>query len=124
MKENKLIFICVEDHLLQFTLSMILEREGYQVVSQTQSQMADFWVIDEPADLLILDKSDRWDDIWNQKLSKIRCQFARQPILILSAHLPGPETFDCEDFGFCKIIQKPADPVAILENARELLVST
>jgi DNA-binding response OmpR family regulator len=101
---------------------MILEREGYRVVSQSQSQMADFWVIDEPVDLLILDNSESWDELWNQKLNKIRCQFARQPILILSAHLPGPATFDCEDFGFCKIIQKPSDPVVILENARGLLV--
>ena len=108
-------------HLLQFTLSMILAREGYQVVSESQSQLADFWVIDEPVDLLILDKSDRWDELWNQKLNKIRCQFAKQPILILSAHLPGLATFDCEDFGFCKIIQKPTDPVVFLENARELL---
>ncbi|MGB4595044.1 MAG: hypothetical protein WBI14_03980 [Anaerolineaceae bacterium] len=121
MREKKLIYICVEDKHLQFTLAMILEREGYQVVSQSLSQMANYWVISDPIDLLILDNSGKWDEVWNLKLNKIRCQFARQPILILTAHLPGTTTFVCEDFGLCKIVQKPADPMVILKSARELL---
>ncbi len=121
MNSRKLIFICVEDPHLQYTLATILEREGCQVVSRWENQMADFRLIDEPVDLLILDKSDCWDELWNHELSKIRCRSARQPILILSAHLPDLATFDCEDFGLCRIIQKPSDPAAILENARALL---
>jgi DNA-binding response OmpR family regulator len=122
VKDKKSIFICVDDPLFQYTLATILEREGYQIVSQSLSQLADFRVIDEPVNLLILDNNERWDELWNQQLNKIRCQFAKQPILILTAHLPGAPTFDCEDFGFCKIIQKPTDPVVILEKARELLI--
>ena len=97
MKDKKSIFICVEDPHLQFTLATILEREGYQVVSQSLSQLADFRVIDEPVNLLIVDNNQPWDELWNQQLNKIRCQFAEQPILILTAHLPGFATFDCED---------------------------
>lgn len=121
MKAKKVICVCVEDSLLQFTLATILEREGCQIVSRSECQIADFLITDEPVDLLILDKSDCWDELWNQELLRIRCQFAKQPILILTAHLPDLVDFDCEDFGFCKIIQKPADPELILINARELL---
>ena len=121
MKNKKSIFICVEDPLLQFTLGMIFQREGYQIVSQSQSQMTDFMVINDPVDLLILDKSDNWDEPWNQTLNKIRCQFAKQPIMILSVQLPGPANFNCDDFGLLKIIQMPADPVMILNDARILL---
>lgn len=121
MIENKLIYIGVEDPSLQFSLAMIFEREGYQIANQSQSLMADFLVFDPPVDLLILDNSERWDDLWNQKLNRIRCQFANKPILILTTQFPSLATFDCEDFGLCKIIQKPANPAIILENARELL---
>jgi len=122
VNRKKSIFIYVEDPLLQFTLATILEREGYQVVSQSLSQLADFRLIDEPVNLLILDNNERWDELWNQQLNKIRCQFAKQPILILTAHIPGAPTFNCEDFGFVKIIQKPINPVVFLEKARELLI--
>jgi len=121
MRKSKLISICVEDPSLQYSLAMIFTREGYQVVSEPQSPSADFWVFEEPIDLLVLDNSERWDDLWNQKLNRIRCQFANKPILILTTQFPSLATFDCEDFGLCKIIQKPANPAIILENARELL---
>lgn len=120
--KNKSIFIFVEDPLLKLTLATILEREGYQVVSQSLNQLADFQVIGEPVNLLILDNDERWDELWNQQLNKIRCQFAKQPILILTAHLPGAPNFNCEDFGLIKIIQKPINPEVFLEKARELLI--
>lgn len=121
MKKSKLIFIGVEDPSLQFSLAMIFTREGYQVVSQPLIPSADFWVFDEPIDLLVLDNSENWDELWNQKLNRIRCQFANKPLLILTTRFPSLASFDCEDFGLCKIIQKPADPALILENARGLL---
>ena len=121
MRRNKSIFIGVEDPSLQYSLAMVFEREGYRVVDQTQSQFADFQVFEEPIDLLVLENSENWDDLWNQKLSRIRCQFAQKPILILTNRLPSLTTFNCDEFGLCKIIQTPADPALILENARGLL---
>jgi len=123
MTEKKRIFIGVEDPLLRLTLAKILEREGCQIVNQLESQTAEFWVLDERVDLMILDKSDSWDEIWIAKLNKIRCKFAEQPILVLTAHLPLPTSFDCGDFGFCEILQKPANPAIILEKAKQLLIS-
>lgn len=121
MRENKLIYIAVEDPSLLFSLAMVFEHEGYRVVGQSQRLMADFWVSEEPIDLLVLENSESWNDLWNQKLNQIRCQFANKPILILTTRLPSLTSFDCDNFGLCKIIQTPADPAIILENARELL---
>jgi DNA-binding response OmpR family regulator len=121
VSKQKIVFIGVEDPSLQFSLAVIFERKGYQVISQPQSKLAGPWVLDERVDLLVLDNSGNWDDPWDQKLFKIRCQFANQPILILSTRLPNLSTFNCEDAGLYKIIQTPADPALILEYASELL---
>jgi hypothetical protein len=71
----KTVFISVEDPSLQFSLAVIFERKGYQVISQPQSKLAGPWVLDERVDLLVLDNSGNWDDPWDQKLLSI-CQSA------------------------------------------------
>lgn len=67
MRENKLIFIDVEDPSLQFSLAMIFEREGYRVANQSQGLMADFWAFDLADNLVSVDEVNWEGDVINLK---------------------------------------------------------
>ena len=120
MDNQPTILIIEEDQPLCQTLVQIFRREGYQVISTANSNEALELLAVEMFDMVVLDIKNT-NDRGLSLFFRIKRDYPRLPAILLST---GP---DCEVIPFIDEedlwvkIQKPFEPVFLLETTLELI---
>lgn len=120
MKDKK-ILICDDDYGILEMLGMVLEEDGYQVVTEAKSINALKRIAEESPDLILL-------DIWmpvitgDQILSQLRSDYTKSkiPVLMYSASTDGKVIAD--KYGADSFIAKPFDLEDLLNKVSGLLI--
>ena len=117
--ENKILIIDDEPNLRR-SLSLILQRNGYQVSSAGLGQDGLQMLDADPYDLVFLDIKLP-DRSGMSILPEIRQKYSELPVLILTAHATLETAIEAVRQGARDYLLKPIDPEQILARTREVL---
>ena len=121
---NKEMILIIDDEInIQLTLSRILTRAGFQVMTLMNDQESIMKALTNNIDLIIID----FDVEVNKgecSLSEIRNKLIDIPLIVLTHH-PSEEIYNCSHkFEHCELIIKPINPETILEVVIRMLAIT
>lgn len=123
MANKKLVLIIDDEINIQLTLSHILTRAGFQVMSLVNDEGSIDKVITNRIDLVVID-FDKEDKESECPLSRIRHKLPGIPLIVLT-HDPAEEIVHCvHKFDHCELIFKPIDPETILATITRTLGRT
>jgi DNA-binding NtrC family response regulator len=116
-----LILAVDDEYTLRYTLSLILERAGYQVKTATRGCEALKHLEHEKFNLVILDiNMPETNGI--TLLSKIKQLYPQTPVIMLTAY-PSPDTMcEAKARGAWDYLVKPIDPERVLAIVRKAFV--
>lgn len=120
MTDKKLVLVIDDEINIQLTLSHILTRAGFQVMTLVNDEGSISKVLTRQIDLVIIDfdKEARESEC---PLSRIRKKLADVPLIVLT-HDPVEELVNCaRKFERCVLIVKPIDPQTILDAVSRML---
>jgi two-component system chemotaxis response regulator CheY len=123
MKDGKFVVLCADDdHDILQTLQLLLERNGYSMVSASTAKEALERSKQTRPDLLIVDLMMEEIDSGTNLVAKLRAQGTQVPIYMLSAVGDSlDQTFDVSSLGLDGVFQKPIDPKLLLSTLRARL---
>ena len=120
MNIRKLILIIDNEINIQLTLSHILTRTGYQVMTLMNNETSINKVITKNIDLIIID-FDKEVEESECPLCRIRKKLVEVPLIVLT-HDPSEEIVNCvHKFEHCSLIIKPIDPETMLDAVTGML---
>jgi DNA-binding response OmpR family regulator len=123
MPSENTILIIDDESNLRYTLSLILQRAGYQVTTAASPKEARQFFQSGPYDLVFLDlKMPEEDGL--VFLPEIRRMFPDMPVMILTAHATLNSAIEAVRLGARDYILKPIDPEEILNRTKEMLAQT
>ncbi len=120
MTSDKTILIIDDDRNLRETLALIFRRAGYCVLSATDIERAFLPLQNHPCDVVIFDFNYS-DNLLKESVSKLQNIQPRLPIVILTGTTPVDlprGTDEDEELGY---LEKPVDPVKILNYVAEVI---
>lgn len=121
MREERILVADDEPHILT-SVKLVLEEEGYRVLTATDGLETLKVALNEPIDLIILDiKMPKMSG--HEVFRRLKSNQASQniPVIILTAigqEIPEREGWELSDVEY---ITKPFSPYAILERVNEIL---
>lgn len=120
MSSENTILIIDDESNLRYTLSLILQRAGYQVTAAASTREARQFLQTGPFDLVFLDLKMPEEDGMSF-LPDIRKLYPEMPVIILTAHATLSSAIEAVRLGARDYILKPIDPEEILNRTQELL---
>ncbi|CAD7797760.1 Response regulator MprA [Chryseobacterium aquaeductus] len=118
--DNKKIMVCDDDQGILDVLQMLLESEGYDVITEINSTNLIKEIKSQIPDLLLL---DLWMPVLSgdQVLKTIRAteEFENLPVIVLSASVDG--SIIADDAGATDFVPKPFDMDDLIGKIKSLL---
>jgi CheY-like chemotaxis protein len=123
MKDGKFLILCIDDDPdVIKALQMILEKNGYLVVSASEAEEGIKKFQETQPDLIIVDLMMEQIDAGTSFVTRLNTLGNKAPIYILSS--VGDElsmTVDTERLGVVGVFQKPFEAKALIETLRTRL---
>ena len=118
---NKATILVVDDEEnLRHTLALILQREGYNVVTAASVGEARGCLESGPFDLVFLDVKLP-DASGLTLLPEMRDQYPGMPVLILTAHDKLGSALEAVRCGASDYLLKPVDPPILIARVKDVL---
>jgi DNA-binding response OmpR family regulator len=123
MPNNKYVILCVDDDPdVLFSLKIVLESDGYAVVTAADGKAGVQVFRESRPDLVLLDLMMEEIDAGTRALKEMRTIDRKVPIYLLSStgdYLQGAT--DTHELGLAGVFQKPVDPNILLRLLRAKL---
>jgi len=117
---NKKVLICDDDEGILDMLALILEDEGFEIISETNSLNINNVIEIEHPDLLLL---DLWMPVLSGdqvlKMLKKNPETSKLPVIIISASIEGKKI--ATEAGANNFIAKPFDVDELVDKVQQLL---
>ena len=121
-RQNTILIVDDEDPL-RFSLSLILQKEKYEVETAANAENALKCLQSRPYDLMFLDLNlPGMSGI--DLLVEVHGRFPRMPVLILTAHAALETAIQAVRLGARDYLIKPVEPIEILTRVAEILAET
>ncbi len=120
MTENASILVVDDEENLRRTLALILQREGYNVMTAASVGEARGCLETNEFDLVFLDLKLP-DASGLTLLPEMRSQHPAMPVIILTAHDKLGSALEAVRYGALDYLLKPVDPPVLLARVKEVL---
>ena len=120
MANTATILVVDDEENLRRTLALILQREGYHVITAASVKEARGCLESDAFDLVFLDLKLP-DASGLTLLPEIRDQYPDMPVLILTAHDKLGVALEAVRYGARDYLLKPVDPPILIARVKELL---
>jgi DNA-binding NtrC family response regulator len=120
MPSEKTILIIDDDRNLRETLALIFRRAGYCVVSAADVERAFLSLHNHACDLVIFDFNNPGSYL-TDTVSEIHSSHPTMPIVVLTGNLPVDLPKLSEEKQVLGYLEKPIDPIKILNYIAEVI---
>lgn len=123
MKNGKHVILCVDDDkdILE-TLKVVLEANGYSVLTAGTGEAAfKVWQVEKP-DLVIVDLMMEEVDAGTSLVTRLKAQGNTAPVFLLSS--VGEQlgrNIDYNQLGLAGVFQKPIEPTTLIKTLKQHL---